>query len=673
MSNINIQRAVENIRSTTTVFTPIVEMVVNAVQAIEAAGEARGQVLLRLRRAAQQTLGLDDKPPRIVDILISDNGIGFNKENRASFDTLYSDQKIKDGGKGFGRLTSLRYFDDLHVDSVYREGEKTFKRSFDLGKRTELIVNETEAESTEKETGTTITLKGVKSESLPQKVSTISRGLVELLLPYFTTSGYACPKIQLSEFDGADAVVLNDYVDSQGAIIQEVGLEESSFSLDSFDGPQEFRVRVFKFFSPSNKASKVSLVAHKREVTETPLATYIPEFADEFQEDPGGDRTRRRNFILKAYVFSPYLDANVELERGAFKFQKDSDAFYRISQTEIERHVAELTKATVADEVQTRQEKKRERLQGYVEAQAPWYKPLMRELDISQLPPTAGPAEMDVFLHREKYKQEQRINLDVATVLASADPNQLAERARELANRVSESSKNELVHYVALRKQVLELFKRSLEFKDDETFETEGAVHDIIFPTKTDGQEIAYQDHNLWILDERLTFTSYLASDMPLEGGRSQRPDIIAFDSPVAFRANNEASNAVTIFEFKRPGRHDFADLSSKEDPIEQIHRYVIALRAGKFLTPKGRPIAVAETTPFYGYVVCDLNQKVKDWLKNYKDFKPMPDGSGYFNWRTNVNLYIEVLDWSKVYKDADIRNKVFFHKLGIHTPEDRD
>jgi hypothetical protein len=35
MSNVNIKRAVENIRSSTTVYTPIVEVIVNAIQAIE--------------------------------------------------------------------------------------------------------------------------------------------------------------------------------------------------------------------------------------------------------------------------------------------------------------------------------------------------------------------------------------------------------------------------------------------------------------------------------------------------------------------------------------------------------------------------------------------------------------------------------------------------------------
>jgi hypothetical protein len=76
--------------------------------------------------------------------------------------------------------------------------------------------------------------------------------------------------------------------------------------------------------------------------------------------------------------------------------------------------------------------------------------------------------------------------------------------------------------------------------------------------------------------------------------------------------------------------------------------------------------VLVADNTPFYGYVVCDLNEKVHKWLKREKNFKAMPDGMGWFNWYENINLYIEVLSWDKVLKDADMRNKIFFHKLGL-------
>lgn len=444
MSNINIQRAVANIRSaTTTVFTPIVEAVVNAIQAIEATARQDGVVKLQVRRSAQQELDQEtEEGSRISDVLVIDDGIGFTEANRQSFDTLYSDLKLSQGGKGFGRLTWLRYFDNVHIDSKYFDGRMR-RREFDMGKNTELIVNE-QLTDFDGEVSTTVSLIGERTEKLPRKLSTIARGLVELLLPYFTTEGYSCPRIQLSELDGSNCIVLNEYVDSPGAIIHEVVLPQNSFELPGKDGPKEFRVRVFKFLSPQNKVSKVSLVAHKREVTEASLANYIPEFSDEFVEDPGGDQSRRRNFILKAYVFGPYLDEHVLLERGAFAFQRESDMFLGIGQSQIERAAAEVTKSAVLEQVTSRQERKRERLQSYVDEQAPWYRQLVSRLDITQLSPAASDSEIDTFLHREKYREERRVRQEVAAVLASEDPTELAQRARELADRVSETSKNEL-------------------------------------------------------------------------------------------------------------------------------------------------------------------------------------------------------------------------------------
>lgn len=42
-----------------------------------------------------------------------------------------------------------------------------------------------------------------------------------------------------------------------------------------------------------------------------------------------------------------------------------------------------------------------------------------------------------------------------------------------------------------------------------------------------------------------------------------------------------------------------------------------------------------------------------------------MPDGLGYFQWSPNIVL-LEVLNWTTVLADAEMRNKVFSHKLGI-------
>jgi glycosyltransferase involved in cell wall biosynthesis len=205
-----------------------------------------------------------------------------------------------------------------------------------------------------------------------------------------------------------------------------------------------------------------------------------------------------------------------------------------------------------------------------------------------------------------------------------------------------------------------------LESDAEGNYSSEGVVHDIIFPRREDADTMPFDDHNLWLIDERLNFTRFISSDTPFTGGTSDRPDLLVFNHSVVFRGDNEASNPITIFEFKRPKRDDFANPSAKDDPIRQIVRYVNAIRDGEYTTPQGRKILVSKNTPFYGYVICDLTKKVEDWLLREKNGKPMPDGLGWFLWIDNINLYLEVLSWDKVLRDAKMRNLIFFQKLGV-------
>ena len=126
MSNINVRRAIENIRSGTNVYTPLVETVVNAIQAIEAGAAEPGRIDIRVIRSNQHEL--DGGQPPVESFAVIDNGIGFDEENRDSFDTLYSDHKIDQGGKGFGRFTCLKYFDDLLIEAANDAASKWVSR-----------------------------------------------------------------------------------------------------------------------------------------------------------------------------------------------------------------------------------------------------------------------------------------------------------------------------------------------------------------------------------------------------------------------------------------------------------------------------------------------------------------------------------------------------------------
>jgi hypothetical protein len=344
----------------------------------------------------------------------------------------------------------------------------------------------------------------------------------------------------------------------------------------------------------------------------------------------------------------------------------ERDLLHGIPQVDIEEKSAAIAKEAVGTEVIGRQEKKRERVQTYVEDEAPWHRIILEKIDLSGMPLNPSNEEIESRLQKEKFTQEAQIKRDVSKILSSGNLEGLEKNVKEIVERISGTSQNDLIHYIALRRNILDLFGKSLEWDENQKYSSEGFVHDIIFPRKGDTLRTPFDNHNLWIIDERLNFTNYVSSDIPLDGGTTERPDLIAYDQRVVFRGDNEASNPITIFAFKKPQRDDFVNKSSDEDPVQQIIRYVNNIVDGKFKTPEGKKMLVAANTPFYGFVVCDLTAKVENWLLREKNFKPMPDRQGWFLWQDNNNLYIEVLSWDKVLKDAQMRNKIFFHKLGI-------
>ncbi len=100
----------------------------------------------------------------------------------------------------------------------------------------------------------------------------------------------------------------------------------------------------------------------------------------------------------------------------------------------------------------------------------------------------------------------------------------------------------------------------------------EEAIHSLVCPMRVDSHQMQIDAHNLWILDDRLAFFSFFASDRPIsqmtssESGRE--PDLALFyDSCIAWRESDRACDTVILVEFKRPGLEHYND---KNDPYMQ-------------------------------------------------------------------------------------------------------
>ncbi len=226
-----------------------------------------------------------------------------------------------------------------------------------------------------------------------------------------------------------------------------------------------------------------------------------------------------------------------------------------------------------------------------------------------------------------------------------------------------------MARYVCHRKAIIEFLQKQLTIQDDGKYRREGRIHNIIFPRGKTSDEVLFEDHNLWLVDERLVFHAFLSSDKPikriaiLDNSSKKEPDILVFDKTFVFsEARDVPFSSITIVEFKKPQRNDY---SETENPFTQVAKYIDDIRAGKARTVSGRPIPIPQNLPFYCYIVCDITPNLKEWARHF-ELQDTPDSLGFFGYKRAFNAYFEVISYSKLVADAEKRNKVFFQKLGL-------
>ena len=228
-----------------------------------------------------------------------------------------------------------------------------------------------------------------------------------------------------------------------------------------------------------------------------------------------------------------------------------------------------------------------------------------------------------------------------------------------------------LARHVAHRKATLAFLRARLKRQGDGKYSLEEAVHEIVFPLKTTSDDVRPEQMNLWILDEKLSYHYYLASDKPLnqmgevvEVESQDRPDLLIFDRAFAFADAGPPFNAIVLIEFKRPARDDYSGKEGK-NPIEQVYGYVEAIKAGKVMDSQGRPISVPGHIPAYAYIICDVTPTLKKQAR-YAQLTITPDSQGYFGYQKELGLYVEIISFDKLLGDAEKRNAILFEKLGL-------
>ena len=650
---------------------PLFEAVINSIHSIEEVTNnmSEGQIDVEVIRSGQGILNLQDNQDivdRITGFKITDNGIGFNDTNMKSFETLDTDQKVDKGCRGVGRLLWLKAFKRVKIVSIYDADGSFKKREFVFDAKLGVhSVNEDNIDTAARKTivelqGFEDSYKSVAFKKLPS----ISKSLLEHCLWHFMRDG-GCPAIQV--IDGNDTIALDEVYNQymhDAAQTEEIAIQGQNFSITHI-----------KFRDLPAKPHALSFCAANRLVMQESLDNKISGLYGKISDEKG-------DFIYSCHVSSSYLDEHVRPERTGFNIEENVEGLFEgkeISLQNIREATYQRIKEHLKDSLQINIAAGRERVEKFVAEKAPRYRPILARIPEDELAidPNIPDKDLDIYLHKKLAELERDILKNghkISTPLQGESAPDYYNRVRAYLQDVSDMKKSDLANYLCHRRAILDLLERSLKQRNDGAYATEDIIHQLIMPLRKDSNEVFPDDCNLWLLDEKLAFHDYLASDktinaMPVIGSAdNKRPDLLAlnvYDNPILVSENQTPPLAsIVIVEIKRPMRND-AQAGEDKDPIEQALGYLDRVRRGQVKTANGRPIPQSSEIPGYCYIVCDLTDSIKKRCK-YLDLTVTNDYMGYFGFHKEFKAYIEVVSFDRLVDNAKKRNKAFFDKLGL-------
>ncbi|MDR7031534.1 ATP-binding protein [Mesorhizobium sp. BE184] len=626
---------------------PLFEAVMNSIQAIEERfGRdhiSSGHIRVTIVRGENGDC---------IGFRVEDNGIGFNHQNLGSFVKMDSQKKVLIGGKGVGRLLWLKVADAVHIESTFADVDTISRVNFDFC-LDDPIKNITYSNgATVESIGTAVDLspyKEIYAKSIPRKASTIASRVLAHFISYFVNISQ--PKIEI--FDDAETIDLFDQFTSSTERDHDF-----KFSLELSEGKFEFVCHCFllpKSISDDEKSTNaLYLGADGRAVKRYEMDAVL------------GMKALDGKHAFLGYVESEVLNKTANDTRTEFSLSDDD---LNLVVDAAKAKAKEFLKPEI-DEIRERQQK----VVAALRIEHPRFLSVARnpeefasKLHLS----TQKEEEVFVELSRQSLRQYKRRKNGFLSSIKKKLPD-ISDKAQEYVAGLQSESVSSLAEYVMKRKMILEVFEESLKYNDiqDKKSDYEDTIHDIICPLKSTSDDLDYEDHNLWIIDDRLAFFSYFNSDKQMKSQIAQpdnpldRPDLSVFDLGLGFQ-NSDLSQPITIIEFKRPKRDDY---TLEKNPITQVRKYVKDMRkSGEAIKYDGTPLRqIADTTPFVCHIVADVTPSLRSAMHDLGPFHQKVGSGTWYRWDDAYNIFIEISSFKDVLDSAKLRNKAFFERIGL-------
>ena len=517
-----------------------------------------------------------------------------------------------------------------------------------------------------RETGAAVHLDGFKDafqQQAPKTAEAIAREVFEHCIWYFLRPGGA-----------PDVTIIDDEVVSLNSLMDEFVFSELPVTTVGVQGQRFDMTNLCLRSSTRNPAPRLYWCAANRVVSEENLTGKIAGLYGRLKDQTGTE------FTYACYLSSDYLDTHVRADRTAFDIVERAEGSMldgSISLDDIRTAVLTEVEQLLSESLTAAREEGKARVSDFVSNHAPRYRPVLARLEPlgMTVDPSIKDQDLELLLHKHLQTLEANAIAEGQAVFAEADstpPEVYQERLNKYLETVTDINQSDLAAYVSRRRAILDALAKMIRITEQGTYSREDSIHSLLMPMRTTSNDLGPDASNLWIVDERLAFHDYLASDktlnsMPITGSDSTKePDILAtrlVGSPVlAAEAETLPLPSIVVVEVKRPMRND---ASEDKDPIQQCLDYVKRVRNGGIRTAAGRPIPPSQDQPAFCYVLADLTPTMVSRCE-YASLRPTHDGMGYFGFNEPHKAYIEVMSFDRLVKSATERNRAFFDKLGL-------
>lgn len=490
---------------------PLFEAISNAIEAIEEHRNGFSNHLVRIRLVATHDLAYQggDDVLMIDGVDITDDGVGFDDANLASFQEAHTLSKVKVGGKGVGRFTFLKVFASVQIRSVFQRQSETFLREFEFSIANELKGADDVRSATESR-GTTLSMRGMDSKykgGWPHDPAIIAERILAHFLIRFAAR--SCPPMVL-ESPGHASIDLHALF--QSTVLSHI--EERFFDVLG----QTFALQAYRHRDGRSRHD-LYLCANGREVTANKLRDLLPELPERLLD---GDQ---EPYTLIVLVTGEYLDDHANQERTRISFQSEDEPDLDemlVSRQALNRGIVETLRPLLSDDLKSTNEDKRLQIEKFVE-QAPEYRalthPRYKELIEQRIQPGLPTEKLDEALLHVKRDVEDSVRKEVRHVAALFETEtfeQYQERFQVVAEQANELGKAQLAAYVAHRRTILDLVSQSLKkVRIDDKYPFEKILHKMIFPMGATSKDIFFEQQNLWVIDERLlSHPSYVRQEV---------------------------------------------------------------------------------------------------------------------------------------------------------------